>query len=63
MYLYLGLAGKSELENVKVDMIVDAIEDIIKPIPQFWHVEKDEKRKVREMLKRKYVVIKINTRK
>lgn len=42
----LGLAGKTEWEEVKVDIVVDTADDILKPVPQFFRVEKDEKKKV-----------------
>jgi glutathione S-transferase len=40
----LGLAGKDELEQAKADMIVDCLEDCIKPILTFFF-EKDEAKK------------------
>lgn len=48
-----GLAGKTELDQAKVDIVVDSVEDTIKPIPQFWKFEKDEEKKAQ--LKKTYI--------
>jgi len=48
-----NLAGKSELEQVQADVIVDCIQDSISPIPVFWRFEQDPIRKAE--LKRKYI--------
>jgi len=46
------LAGKSELEHAQADMIVDCLEDTVKPIIKFFF-EKDEAKKAE--LKKKYI--------
>lgn len=42
---FVELAGKTELEQLQVDMIVDCMEDGLKPFYTLFG-EKDEKRKV-----------------
>lgn len=44
--LHLGLAGKTEVENLKADIVVDTFEDAWKPISAFYRLE-DDKRKVK----------------
>lgn len=46
------VAGKNETEELQADMIVDCLEDTMKPIPAF-HFEADETRKA--TLKKKYL--------
>jgi len=48
-----NLAGKTELEQVQADMIVDCIQDMINPIPVFYFFEQDPVKKAE--LKRKYI--------
>jgi len=48
-----NLAGKTELEQVQADMIVDCIQDTLAPIPIFWRFEQDPIKKAE--LKKKYV--------
>ena len=43
--LHAGLAGKNDLEQALADMIVDAYEDMIKPLVATFQ-EKDEAKKV-----------------
>lgn len=47
MMLYLGLAGKTELENLKVDIVIDTFEDAYKPISAYYRFEDGDKRKVK----------------
>lgn len=47
-----NLAGKTEIDQAQADMIVDCLEDSIKPILSFFH-EKDETRKAES--KKKYL--------
>jgi glutathione S-transferase len=48
----LKLAGKTDLDEARVDMIIDCIEDTVKPMMGFFH-ESDEKRKAD--LKKKFL--------
>lgn len=48
-----GLAGKTEWEEVKVDIVVDSADDVLKPVIQFFRLEKDEKKK--EELRNAYI--------
>lgn len=45
MVLSTGLAGKNEMEEAKVDWIVDCGEDFMRPLMAFFY-EKDEAKKV-----------------
>jgi len=48
-----NLAGKTDLEQAQADMIVDCIEDAIRPVPVFARHEQDPTRKAE--LKKKYL--------
>jgi len=48
-----NLAGKTELEQVQADMIVDCIQDSINPVPQFTYAEQDPVKKAEK--KKKYI--------
>jgi len=48
-----NLAGKTELEQVQADMIVDCIQDSINPVPQFFRYEQDPVKKAE--MKKKYI--------
>jgi len=48
-----NLAGKTDLDQARADMIVDCIEDSVKPIPVFAYYEEDPVKK--EQGKKKYV--------
>jgi glutathione S-transferase len=48
-----NLAGKTELEQVQVDMIVDCIQDTLNPIAPFFRFEQDPVKKAE--MKRKYI--------
>lgn len=43
--LFVGLAGKTELEKARADMIVDCIDDVSREIVKLFS-EKDESKKV-----------------
>lgn len=47
-----GLAGKTELEHLKVDIVIDTFEDAYKPISAYYRFEDGDKRK--EELKNTY---------
>ena len=43
LYLYLkDLAGKTDWEQAKVDMVIDCIEDTLRPLFQLFYAESDE---------------------
>lgn len=46
--IHLELAGKTDLEELQVDMIIDCFEDIAKPVLAA-RFESDETRKVRNL--------------
>jgi glutathione S-transferase len=46
-----NLAGKTDLDQARADMVVDCIEDAWKPVPAFNHLEQVKK----EELKKKYI--------
>lgn len=52
----LGLAGKTELENFEADIVVDTIEDAIRPVYQFFRLEDGDKRRVRIRITLKYEI-------
>ncbi len=45
MYNVSDLAGKTDLDQAKVDMIIDCFDDAVKPMFTWWS-EKDEAKKV-----------------
>jgi glutathione S-transferase len=47
------LAGKTELEQARADLVVDCIEDSLKPVPVFFRFEQDPVKKAE--LKKKYL--------
>jgi len=49
----IDLAGKTDLDQARADLVVDCIEDALKPIPIFFRFEQDPVRK--EELKKKYI--------
>jgi glutathione S-transferase len=48
-----NLAGKTEVEQAQVDMILDCIEDALRPVPVFFRFEQDPVKKAE--LKKKYI--------
>jgi glutathione S-transferase len=48
-----NLAGKTELEQAQADMIIDCVEDMLRPIPMFFRIEQDPVKKAE--LKKKYI--------
>jgi len=48
-----NLAGKTELEQVQADMIVDCMQDLLNPVPMFIYIEQDSVKKAE--LKKRYV--------
>ena len=39
-----GYAGKTELDQLKVDMIVDIIDDLLRPLFQALYTDKEEEK-------------------
>ena len=46
--VWTGLAGKTELERAQADMIVDCVEDTLKPTMLLFH-EKDTAKQVKPL--------------
>lgn len=48
-----GLAGKTDLEQLRVNVVVDTIEDALKPLSQFYHLKEGDPK--REELVQTYI--------